>query len=116
MAILCFTERLVLAFLLGAPIGIGRQWLQKSTGIYTNTLALTGSAALFLLFVLPIYHVSNKSQVGYLNNSNTTTEITSTLPQDLSTKKVAMRLPIEHVVMIVKCEAVEAKIDLKNLK
>ncbi len=46
-----FTARLGLALLLGAAIGIERQWRQKSAGLRTNTLVSMGSAAFILLSV-----------------------------------------------------------------
>lgn len=46
-----FTIRLILAFTLGAAIGIERQWRQKSAGLRTNTLVSVGSAAFILLSV-----------------------------------------------------------------
>lgn len=46
-----FTARLGLALLLGAAIGVERQWRQKSAGLRTNTLVSMGSAAFILLSV-----------------------------------------------------------------
>lgn len=44
-----FTERILLSVILGAAIGIERQWRQKSGGLRTNTLVSLGSAAFVLL-------------------------------------------------------------------
>ncbi|TRX38160.1 MgtC/SapB family protein [Flavobacterium sp. ZT3R18] len=46
-----FTVRLSTALLLGATIGIERQWHQKSAGLRTNTLVSLGAAAFILLSV-----------------------------------------------------------------
>ncbi len=46
-----FAIRLALAFLLGAAIGIERQWRHKNAGLRTNTLVSVGSAAFILLSV-----------------------------------------------------------------
>lgn len=46
-----FALSLGLAFLLGAAIGMERQWRQKSAGLRTNTLVSVGSAAFLLLSV-----------------------------------------------------------------
>jgi putative Mg2+ transporter-C (MgtC) family protein len=43
-----FIMRLVLAQLLGAAIGIERQWRQRMAGLRTNALVATG-AALFVM-------------------------------------------------------------------
>ena len=51
MTILNFTSRLGIALLLGAFIGIERQWRQKSAGLRTNTLVSLGSAAFILLSI-----------------------------------------------------------------
>ncbi|HVI47738.1 MAG TPA: MgtC/SapB family protein [Chitinophaga sp.] len=51
MTLMNFTIRLGLAFLLGALIGIERQWRQKSAGLRTNTLVCTGVAAFLCLSV-----------------------------------------------------------------
>ena len=51
MNILEFTVRLLVALLLGACVGIERQWRQKSAGLRTNTLVSLGSAAFILLSV-----------------------------------------------------------------
>ena len=51
MTILNFTLRLGIALLLGAFIGIERQWRQKSAGLRTNTLVSLGSAAFILLSI-----------------------------------------------------------------
>ncbi|MCS6821310.1 MAG: MgtC/SapB family protein [Microscillaceae bacterium] len=49
MTLLDFSLRLGLAFLLGAAIGLERQWRQKSAGLRTNTLVSLGSAAFTLI-------------------------------------------------------------------
>lgn len=49
MEILEFTTRLFSSLLLGAIIGIERQWRQKSAGLRTNTLVSLGSTAFLLL-------------------------------------------------------------------
>lgn len=46
-----FTARITLAFLLGASIGIERQWRQKSAGLRTNTLVSMGAAAFILMSI-----------------------------------------------------------------
>jgi putative Mg2+ transporter-C (MgtC) family protein len=51
LTIFDFTTRLLLAFALGAAIGIERQWRQKSAGLRTNTLVSLGTAAFILLSV-----------------------------------------------------------------
>jgi putative Mg2+ transporter-C (MgtC) family protein len=51
MTTLEFSTRLFLALLLGAAVGIERQWRQKSAGLRTNTLVSMGSAAFILLSV-----------------------------------------------------------------
>ncbi len=51
MTLTIFILRLGLAFLLGALIGIERQYRQKSAGLRTNTLVSVGSAAFVLLSV-----------------------------------------------------------------
>ncbi|KPH13805.1 MgtC/SapB family protein [Chryseobacterium sp. ERMR1:04] len=49
MELLEFTTRLFSSLLLGAIIGIERQWRQKSAGLRTNTLVSLGSTAFLLL-------------------------------------------------------------------
>jgi len=49
MTLVDFILRLLLAFGLGAMIGIERQWRQKSAGLRTNTLVSVGSAAFTLI-------------------------------------------------------------------
>ena len=49
MGILDFATRLVVAFLLGALIGVERQWRQRSAGLRTNTLVSLGAASFLLL-------------------------------------------------------------------
>lgn len=44
-----FITRVALAFLLGAAIGVERQWRQKSAGLRTNTLVSIGAAQFVLL-------------------------------------------------------------------
>ncbi|WP_326980879.1 MgtC/SapB family protein [Chryseobacterium sp. MYb264] len=51
MSTLEFTNRLFIAFILGAVIGFERQWHQKSAGLRTNTLVCLGSAAFILLSI-----------------------------------------------------------------
>ncbi|MCW3464153.1 MgtC/SapB family protein [Chitinophaga nivalis] len=46
-----FTTRLAVALLLGAIIGVERQWRQKSAGLRTNTLVSLGAAAYILLSI-----------------------------------------------------------------
>jgi putative Mg2+ transporter-C (MgtC) family protein len=49
MSFLDFSFRLGLALMLGAAVGVERQWRQKSAGLRTNTLVSLGSAAFILL-------------------------------------------------------------------
>jgi putative Mg2+ transporter-C (MgtC) family protein len=49
MNLLDFSLRLGLALILGAAVGVERQWRQKSAGLRTNTLVSLGSAAFMLL-------------------------------------------------------------------
>lgn len=49
MNLLHFTTSLALAFVLGAVIGLEREWRQKSAGLRTNTLVSIGSAAFILM-------------------------------------------------------------------
>lgn len=49
MVLVSFTLKLGLAAVLGALVGIERQYRQKSAGLRTNTLVATGSAAFVLL-------------------------------------------------------------------
>ncbi|MDR2282355.1 MAG: MgtC/SapB family protein [Sphingobacterium sp.] len=49
MGILDFATRLAVAFLLGALIGVERQWRQRSAGLRTNTLVSLGAASFLLL-------------------------------------------------------------------
>lgn len=49
MTLTIFLLRLSLALLLGALIGLERQWRQKSAGLRTNTLVSLGSAAFTLI-------------------------------------------------------------------
>lgn len=51
MTLTLFTLKLGLATVLGALIGLERQYRQKSAGLRTNTLVATGSAAFVLLSV-----------------------------------------------------------------
>lgn len=51
MSLAEFTTRLLFSLLLGASIGVERQWRQKSAGLRTNTLVSLGSAAFILLSV-----------------------------------------------------------------
>lgn len=59
-----FTVRLTLAFVLGAAIGIERQWRQKSAGLRTNTLVSIGAAAFILLSVSITGHSGDPSRVA----------------------------------------------------
>ncbi|HEX3024650.1 MAG TPA: MgtC/SapB family protein [Chitinophagaceae bacterium] len=63
MPIFEFTLRLSLAFILGASIGIERQWRQKSAGLRTNTLVSIGSAAFTLLSVILISTSSDPTRI-----------------------------------------------------
>ena len=49
MNLMNFTMQLGLAFLLGAAIGLEREYRQKSAGLRTNTLVCVGSAAFILM-------------------------------------------------------------------
>jgi putative Mg2+ transporter-C (MgtC) family protein len=49
MELTIFITRLALAFVLGALVGLERQYRQKSAGLRTNTLVSVGSAAFILL-------------------------------------------------------------------
>jgi putative Mg2+ transporter-C (MgtC) family protein len=51
MNIMEFAIRLSLSLLLGAAIGVERQWRQKSAGLRTNTLVSLGSTAYVLLSI-----------------------------------------------------------------
>ncbi len=64
MTTLDFILRLMLAFGLGAMIGIERQWRQKSAGLRTNTLVSVGSAAFILLSVLLTGDAGDPSRVA----------------------------------------------------
>lgn len=64
MTILHFTSRLGIALLLGAFIGIERQWRQKSAGLRTNTLVSMGSAAFILLSVSLTGNTGDPSRVA----------------------------------------------------
>ena len=64
MTILNFTTRLGTALLLGAFIGIERQWRQKSAGLRTNTLVSLGSAAFILLSVSLTGNIGDPSRVA----------------------------------------------------
>lgn len=57
MMLLDFIIRLSIAFVLGASIGLERQWRQRMAGLRTNTLVATGSA----LFVMMSVMVTNDS-------------------------------------------------------
>ena len=59
-----FAVRLTLAFVLGAAIGIERQWRQKSAGLRTNTLVSIGAAAFILLSVSITGHSGDPSRVA----------------------------------------------------
>lgn len=47
-----FMIRLIVAFLLGAILGLERQWRQRMAGLRTNTLVATGAALFVMLSVL----------------------------------------------------------------
>lgn len=64
MTIDIFIYRLGLAFLLGASIGLERQYRQKSAGLRTNTLVSLGSAAFILLSLSLTGDVSDPSRVA----------------------------------------------------
>lgn len=51
MSIYEFALRLLIGLLLGAAIGIERQWRQKSAGLRTNTLVALGSTAYILMSI-----------------------------------------------------------------
>ncbi|MBV8885793.1 MAG: MgtC/SapB family protein [Chroococcidiopsidaceae cyanobacterium CP_BM_RX_35] len=72
MTAIDFVVRLGLAFLLGAAIGLERQWRQRLAGLRTNTLVASGAASFVMLGVMipganatqiPAYVVSG---VGFL--------------------------------------------------
>jgi len=72
MTAIDFVVRLGIAFLLGAAIGLERQWRQRLAGLRTNTLVATGAASFVMLGVMipganaaqiPAYVVSG---VGFL--------------------------------------------------
>jgi putative Mg2+ transporter-C (MgtC) family protein len=64
MTIDIFIYRLGLAFLLGASIGLERQYRQKSAGLRTNTLVSLGSAAFILLSLSLTGDVGDPSRVA----------------------------------------------------
>lgn len=64
MTILNFTSRLGIALLLGAFIGIERQWRQKSAGLRTNTLVSLGSAAFILLSISITANTGDQSRIA----------------------------------------------------
>ena len=51
LTIFQFSERLLLALLLGAAIGVERQWRQRMAGLRTNTLVSLGAAIFITLAV-----------------------------------------------------------------
>ncbi|WP_336829500.1 MgtC/SapB family protein [Sphingobacterium multivorum] len=51
MSVFEFTIRLFAALLLGAAVGVERQWRQKNAGLRTNTLVSLGAAAFALLSI-----------------------------------------------------------------
>jgi len=72
MTAIDFVVRLGIAFLLGAAIGLERQWRQRLAGLRTNTLVASGAASFVMLGVMipganatqiPAYVVSG---VGFL--------------------------------------------------
>lgn len=52
MILLDFVIRLSFAFVLGAMIGLERQWRQRMAGLRTNTLVATGSALFVMMSVM----------------------------------------------------------------
>ncbi|MFN4300083.1 MAG: MgtC/SapB family protein [Thermaurantimonas sp.] len=63
MTVWIFITRLLTAVLLGALIGLERQWRQKSAGLRTNTLVSAGSAA-FTLISIAITSSNNNVYMG----------------------------------------------------
>ncbi len=59
-----FATRLGLAFILGASIGVERQWRQRSAGLRTNTLVSIGSASFILLSTSITNHEGDPSRVA----------------------------------------------------
>lgn len=51
MSVFEFAIRLFAALLLGAAVGVERQWRQKNAGLRTNTLVSLGAAAFVLLSI-----------------------------------------------------------------
>ncbi|WP_394677951.1 MgtC/SapB family protein [uncultured Sphingobacterium sp.] len=51
MSVFEFAIRLFVALLLGAAVGVERQWRQKNAGLRTNTLVSLGAAAFVLLSI-----------------------------------------------------------------
>lgn len=64
MTLIEFVVRLLLAFALGASIGLERQWRQKSAGLRTNTLVSVGACAFILLSVSLTGDVGDPSRVA----------------------------------------------------
>ena len=59
-----FVFRLMLAFVLGALVGLERQYRQKSAGLRTNTLVSLGAAAFILLSLSLTDHAGDPSRVA----------------------------------------------------
>lgn len=64
MTLNIFVLRLGLAMVLGAAIGLERQWRQKSAGLRTNTLVSMGAAAFILLSVALTDDMGDPSRVA----------------------------------------------------
>ncbi|WP_245576760.1 MgtC/SapB family protein [Eisenibacter elegans] len=64
MPISIFALRLAIAFVLGALIGLERQYRQKSAGLRTNTLVSVGAAAFILLSVSLTDNAGDPSRVA----------------------------------------------------
>jgi putative Mg2+ transporter-C (MgtC) family protein len=64
MTLTALTIRLLIALLLGALIGLERQWRQRSAGLRTNTLVSLGSAAFIALSMLLTSDVGDPSRVA----------------------------------------------------
>jgi putative Mg2+ transporter-C (MgtC) family protein len=64
MTLSIFILRLGLAMVLGAAVGLERQWRQKSAGLRTNTLVSMGAAAFILLSVSLTDEMGDPSRVA----------------------------------------------------
>jgi putative Mg2+ transporter-C (MgtC) family protein len=60
---LLFTERILVALILGIAIGVERQWRQRMAGLRTNALVATG-AALFSSISILMNATSNPTQIA----------------------------------------------------